>query len=276
MDAQTLQVPGATLYYETRGGGPLLLLIPGGSGDAGSFERVAPALAESFTVVSYDRRGFARSPLDEPPDDARRLAADAADARRLIDELSGGPALVFGSSSGAIVGLDLLARRPGSVRTLVAHEPPLVTLLPDGGRHQRFFDEVYETYRGSGFEAAIDRFNTGIGAPALPRPPEGAQLPPHIAQMLARLRANLEFWLEHELRQYTSVAPDLTALKAAGDRLVLAGGRDSRELLPSRPNVVLAEQLGTEVTEFPGGHAGYVTDPEAFAARLTEVLSSAA
>ena len=109
----TLAVPGAELYYETWGGdGPLLLLIPGGNGDAASFAPLAPLLAAARTVVSYDRRGFSRSPLAGAPSDDERLGADAEDARSLIDHLGGGRADVLGSSSGAIVALELLSRRP--------------------------------------------------------------------------------------------------------------------------------------------------------------------
>jgi pimeloyl-ACP methyl ester carboxylesterase len=231
-------------------------------------------------VVTYDRRGFARSPLDAGPghqvDDAGRLEADVDDAKRLIEKLSDGPAYVFGSSSGAIVGLHLLAGHPGAVRTLVAHEPPLVTLLPDAADHLAFFDEVYDIYRREGWAAAMDRFNTGVGMDRaeMPRLPEGVELPPHIAQMLGRLRANLEYFLEHELRQYPPAVPDLDALRPLTGRLVLAGGRASRGLLPYRPNLVLAERLGLSVVEFPGDHIGYAEEPDAFAARLTEVLTT--
>src|SRR5688500_6400579 len=53
----TLNVPGATLYYEVWGSGPLLLVIPGGPQDAGVFSEIARALADRYTVVPYDPRG---------------------------------------------------------------------------------------------------------------------------------------------------------------------------------------------------------------------------
>jgi len=116
-------VPGAWLYTETRGAGPLLLLVVGGNGDPGVFSGVADRLAGDFTVVSYARRGFARSPVDGPVDDAGRIAADAGDAAALIAGYGGGPARVFGSSSGAIVTLELVTRHPGLVRTAVVPAP---------------------------------------------------------------------------------------------------------------------------------------------------------
>jgi hypothetical protein len=94
--------------------------------------------------------------------------------------------------------------------------------------------------------------------------------------MFERMRLNVPFWLEHELRQYPRHVPDLDALAAGKDKLVLASGIESKGLLAYRPNLVLAERLGVEVAEFPGNHVGYVGQPVEFAARLHEVLSSAA
>ena len=75
------------------------------------------------------RRGFLRSPVDGEvgPD---KLGADVEDLAALI-ERHGEPAVVLGSSSGAIVALELLVRRPDLVRAVVAHEPPLISLLED-------------------------------------------------------------------------------------------------------------------------------------------------
>jgi acetyltransferase/esterase len=73
-------VSGAQLYTETRGAGPLLLFVVGGNGDPAVFSGVAGRLAGDFTVVTYARRGFARSPVDGPVDDANRIFADVEDA----------------------------------------------------------------------------------------------------------------------------------------------------------------------------------------------------
>src|SRR5260370_3371657 len=122
MKAQTLQLPGATLYYETRGSGPVLLLIAGGFTDAGVFEDVASFLAHDYTVVTYDPRGNSRSPLDGPPED-QQIEVHHDDARRLLETVADVPAAVFGNSSGAIVGLDLIARHPTLVSRAVARVP---------------------------------------------------------------------------------------------------------------------------------------------------------
>ncbi len=260
------------MYHEVRGTGPTLLLIPGGSGDAGGYEQVATQLADRFRVVTYDRRGFSRSPghpVDPPAD---RLATDVEDA---VDLLDGSPGYVFGSSSGAIIALDLLTRFPDRARAVVAHEPPLASVVPDGGLYLRLFDDVYETYRRDGAEPAMRVFYAGVGLDMPAPPPPERVLPPHVVALLGRLRANQGYWIEHELRQYPRYEPDLGALKGVVDRLVLAGGTAGRHLFPYRPNLVLAERLGIEVVDFPGDHTGYVSRPAEFAVRLAEVLATA-
>jgi pimeloyl-ACP methyl ester carboxylesterase len=269
----TLKVSGATLYYEVRGSGPVLLLIPGGNGDASPYAPLATALADRYTVVTYDRRGFTRSPLDDGVDpDDDRLGADVEDAIALIDAAGGGRADVFGSSSGAIVGLHLLTRYPDRIATLVAHEPPLVGLLPDAEGWPAFLEQVHETYRRDGQDAAMAHFGARLGMPAPPDGPRPADLPPHIADMLDRMRVNQRFWLDHEVRQYPMRTPDLEALARYREQLVLGGGAESREYMPYQPNLVLAARLDRPVIDFPGNHIGYAIEFQTFPPALAAAL----
>ncbi|AJT68131.1 hypothetical protein T261_6519 [Streptomyces lydicus] len=269
----TLEVPGAEIHYEVRGSGPVLVLIHGGSGDAGVFQGIADPLAAHFTVVAADRRGHSRSPLD-PPGATPPVADHSDDIGRLIGEVSDGPALVYGSSSGAVVALDLLARHPDRVRTVLAHEPPLIGLLPDAAAYRRLFADVQVTHRRQGTAVAMQQFLAGIGltegAQELPPPPE---LPGALQELMERMTANEPFFLEHELIEVTSYEPDTGALRKAADRLLVGVGRDSARQMPGRTGAALATRLGLEVTELPGGHTGYVEDPAAFAARLVELLA---
>src|SRR3954447_11641813 len=130
----SLDVPGARLHYDIRGHGPLLLLIPGATGTGESYSSLAECLAAHYTILTYDRRGFSRSLLDGPPADTHRLQADTDDVRRFVVNVSDAPAIVFGSSSGAIVALAVLTHHPSVVHTLVPFEPPAERLLPEGQR----------------------------------------------------------------------------------------------------------------------------------------------
>lgn len=257
------------IYAEHSGEGPLLLLIPGGNGDAGPYAPIRRALSDAFTVVAYDRRGFSRSRLAGPLE--QRFDQDVQDAADLIDAYRpDGTAYVFGSSSGAILGLHLLTRYPEKVNRLVAHEPPLVGLLDDADHWYAFFEEVAATARQSGARQAMQQFSAAVGM-RTQTAPVGVQLPEEVMEMVRRMDANLEFFVEQELTNYTRRAPDRAALEAQRDKVVLAGGRESREFVPYRPNLILAEWLGLRVQDYPGDHIGYVTDP-GFAAALRKDL----
>lgn len=261
----SLEVPGARLYYETHGSGPLMLMVPGASGAGDGFKRVTQHLAAHYTVVTYDRRGFSRSKPDGPQDYDCRLETDADDVWRLIEHLSDEPATVFGASSGAIVALRLLTRHPSVVRILVPFEPPAVRQLPDGQRWVDFFFEIYDLYRQSGKEPALKKFREEAFAEsdgqAMARAPKDEYT-----------LANAAYWFEHELRQYPAAALDLNALEAHADRIVPMAGRESRGYPCYEVSVALAERLGRDLIELPGGHVGPLSQPAEFARELLDTL----
>jgi pimeloyl-ACP methyl ester carboxylesterase len=263
-----LDVPGARLFYEIRGRGPLLLMIPGATGTAGSFTMVADYLASHYTVLTYDRRGFSRSHLDGPQDDEHRLETDADDVRRLIEHVSDAPAMVFGSSSGGIVALEVLTHHPSVVRTLVPHEPPAMRFLPDGQQWVDFFSSVYDRYRHSGIELALAMFRERAFAAS----DREAMARARGSKNGESRRANATYWFEHELRQYPAVDLDGTALTAHADRIVLVAGRESRGYPCYQVTVELGKTLGRDVIKLPGGHIGFVTQPAAFARAIRDAL----
>lgn len=263
-----LEVPGALLYYETHGSGPLMLMIPGANGDADIFRMVTQHLAGYYTVVTYDRRGFSRSKLDGPQYYDRRLETDADDVRRLIEHLSDEPATVFGGSSGAIVALEVLTRYPSVVRTLLPFEPPAVRVLPDGQKWVNFFFGVYDLYRQSGMEPALKTFREQTFAESDRRAMARARDRNNGEYVLA----NAIYWFEHELRQYPAVDLDLDELEAHADRIVPAAGRESRGYPCYEVSMELGKRLGRDLIELPGGHAGYVARSAEFAYELLDAL----
>jgi acetyltransferase/esterase len=263
-----LEVPGARLYFESHGSGPLLLLIPGAMGDAGSFSQVTELLSARYTVVTYDRRGFSRSRPNGPQDYNHRLETDADDVRRLLEHLSNEPATIFGASSGGVVALEVLTHYPSVVRTLVPFEPPIMKQLPDGQRWVDFFHEIYDFYRQSGIEAALKKFGEQTFA-----------LVDRQAMAQARksnngefILANATYWFEHELRQYPAVDLDLTTLKVHADRIVFMAGRESRAYPAHEVNVELSKKLGRDLIELPGGHLGFMAQPAEFAREFVQAL----
>ncbi|MCC3777654.1 alpha/beta hydrolase [Streptomyces sp. UNOB3_S3] len=275
----TLDVPGATLHYEVRGSGPLLLLIPGGAGDAGMYAGITATLAAEYSVASFDPRALSRSRLHGPLGD-QRVAEWSEDARLLIDHLSPDePVSVMGCSSGAIVALDLLARHPDRVHRLIAHEPPLLNLLADPAPYHELFADVRETFRAEGMEAAMARFAEGVGEQRPDGEPErdATELAPEIQDMAPRMYANMPVFLENMLVPFTSTTPDVAALRNAAAKLVPAAGRLSCDQVPFYgPVARLAELAGRPLEEFPGGHLGAVERPEEFAERMRAVLGNTA
>src|SRR5947207_6598259 len=152
-----LDVSGATLYYELRGSGPVLLMMPGGPADAGAFRRIAENLASDYTVVTYDPRGLSHSTLQGPVQDERIVEIFADDVHRLLSATATEPAFIFASSGGAVIGLELAARHPEQVRTLVSHEPPAPALLADPARDRTAMAETVQTFRTVGIAPAMQK-----------------------------------------------------------------------------------------------------------------------
>jgi len=263
-----LRVPGAALHYKTQGTGPLLLMLQGGDGDADGTDALAKHLVDRYTVLSYDRRGLSRSTLDDPSA-ALDLSTHADDASRLLTAVTDEPALVFGASLGALLGLDLIAHHPEQVQLLVAHEPPATELLaaPERDEAARGQEEVEDLYRREGVGAAMRRFVAITGVNLNDREPDV-----EIAQPKPERVANLEFFLTHDAPAVRRYRLDLDALHACASRIVPAAGRTPGDGFVHRCAQALADELGRPLVEFPGGHAGFVLHPRAFAARLLEVL----
>lgn len=277
-----LDVPGARLYYEVRGSGPLLLVV-GQPMTSAPFGPVADILAADHTVVTYDPHGLGESTLDDPSLDVTP-EIEADDLARLIEAVGDGSADVFGTSGGAVAGLALATYHPERLRTLVAHEPPVAELLPDAPFVRAAVDDVQDVFREHGSGAAWGRFIslvmaeeplTEAGPPPATWPPEGAdqgdsQEPP--APSEKQLADDALFFLRM-LKPFTRYEPAVDVLQAGTPRVVVAVGAASGSEIAARSARALAERLGTPAAEFPGDHAGFMADPAAFAEALRKTLA---
>ncbi len=246
----------------------MLLVLQGGDGDADTSASLAERL-EGFTVVTYDRRGLSRSAaLARPPIE---LAQHTADALAVLDAATQGPAFVFGTSIGASIGLDLITRFPDRVRRLVAHEPPQTELLAAAEREavDKARDEIDALYRAKGVLPAMRKFFAGTGIDFMDREPEVGFPPANPARL-----TNLKFFLENDAPAARRYHVDLAALRAASGRIVVGAGVRSKGLWIHACAQALATGLGVPLVDFPGGHAGYVAHPRAYAAKLTELFRS--
>jgi pimeloyl-ACP methyl ester carboxylesterase len=270
----TLSVPGASLYYEVRGTGPVLLMMPGGPADAWAFKDIAPHLASNYTVVTYDPRGLSRSKLDGPLDGKRIVQIFADDVHRLLAHMTKEKAFVFASSGGATISLELAARHSGQLDTLVPHEPPSPTLLPDPATPREGMKEVVEIYRGGDFRAAMHKFATIAGFSDEEPPAPQGEPTPEAAAAMAMMMGNMNLFFTDYMQAIADYEPDIDALRKASCRIVPGVGEESAGALAHTGGLGLAKALGTKAAVFPGGHNGFDTHAAAFALKLREVFEN--
>ncbi|WP_344748804.1 hypothetical protein [Streptosporangium vulgare] len=149
-------------------------------------------------------------------------------------------------------------------------------VLPDAAEHRALLARVQDTFRRDGLMPAVAEFAAGLRRPGAEEPvtAEAAiELPPRAAARAGRTMANMPYFLGRIVPSFMAYVPDVERLAALSDRLVLAGGADSRGELPYRPAALLAERFGTELVHFPGGHTGLSTHPAEFAELLRKVLA---
>lgn len=269
----TMSVPGASLYYEVRGSGPTLLLMPGGPADAASFRAIANELAPNFTVVTYDPRGLSHSKLEGQLEGDRIVEIFADDVHRLLGAVTTEKAFVFASSGGAAFALELAARHPEQLATVVAHEPPLPALMPESARRLAEMEDIVETYRSAGLGPTMQKFMAQTGIRSGPPPQPQGEPTPEMREGMANMQRNMEFWFgSGYFGEVGSYVPDFDALKAGGVRIVSGIGQESAGELANQGGLGLAERLGSKPVVFPGAHGGHGTHPAEFAAKLRGVF----
>ena len=243
--------------------------------DASGFTTLAGHFPER-TVVTYDPRGVGRSPR---ADGVTAATPDehAEDLHRLISELDAGTVDIFASSGGAANALALVTRHREGVRTLVAHEPPLATVLLDREEVLLVTDDIHETYERDGLGPAMAKF-VAFTSVSGPIPPDFRNHAPNPVDV--GLPAEDDGRRDHPLLgphmvYVTRYEPDFDSLRGASTRIVIAGGTESEGTFPYRAALAVAERLRTEPVIFPSHHGGFGEqgDPDAFAAALRRVLT---
>ncbi|MEV4571520.1 alpha/beta hydrolase [Nonomuraea sp. NPDC049419] len=266
-----LPVPGATLYYEVRGTGPMLLISQSGEGDATRSTDLVGHLVDDYTVVTYDRRGLSRSSLDGPGQGAT-MAEHTEDVHHLLAALTDEPALMLGCSLGAVIGLNLAVRHPGRLATLIAHEPVAPRLLPtaERARHEQELVDIQRLFRSEGLVPALKSVAAVLGIdPANPDAEPDLTPQPMTPQRIA----NFGFFIDNDFTAVLGDALPVTELPTTGTRIVPAAGQATpRTVFDYRCAQELAALLDTEIIEFPGGHNGNTTHPRAYAAQLRRSL----
>jgi pimeloyl-ACP methyl ester carboxylesterase len=258
-----LNVADADLYYELRGDGPLAVLA-GAPMDANPFTPLADLLAVDHTVLTTDPRGINRSSVRDrsAPSTPSQRAGDLA---ALIEHTGRGPAaVVLGSSGGAVSVLALAEDHPDSAATVVAHEPPVLEVLPDRDELWAATEEMLGIYETGDRLATFRRFME-IANLALPE---------EVVQTMAGGPPNPDedFQYRNMYRGTVGFRPDVARLRSGGARLLIGIGEESAGQLCDRTSRALATMLATEPAMFPGGHIGFAENPAAFDARLRKLI----
>jgi pimeloyl-ACP methyl ester carboxylesterase len=282
----TLNTVDADIAYDVHGQLPTadrrpLLFMIGQPMTATGFGTLA-AYFPDRTVVTYDPRGLGRSTrrdgrVDNSP------AVQANDVHAVIKTLGAGAVEMFASSGGAVTALALVTAYPDDVVTLVAHEPPLVPVLPDAEAAQRALSGVRDAYEAKGSGAGMAAFLAMTSWRGEFTDDYFAQPP---ADPIAFGMSNEDDGsrddplLSDRSWAVSSYRPDVDAVAAAPTRVVIAVGEESEGTFTGRSAVATAELLGQQATVFPSHHGGFVGpefgypgQPEAFAIKLREVLS---
>ena len=278
---RTLEAPGAVLTYDVRpgSGGDIPLFLIGLPMGAAGFDSLASHFPDR-TIITYDPRGSERSTKADPSTESS-TDEHADDLHRIIQEV-GGPVDLFASSGGAVNALALVAKHPEDVRTLVAHEPPLASVLPDAENAKAAVRAISDSYQRGGFGAGMAHF-MAISSHRGPFPDDIAQQPAPDPSMFGMPAeddgSRTDVMLAQNIFGTTHYEPDFDALRGVSTRIVMAAGTESEGEMANRGAHAVAERLGTEPIIFPshhggflGGEYGWAGEPDAFAAKLREVL----
>ncbi len=280
-----LKTDQAAIAYDVRGplptadGRPPLLMI-GQPMTASGFGTLASYFPDR-TVITYDPRGLGRSTRsDGRVDNSPTLQAD--DVHALIQALNAGPVEMFASSGGAVTALALVAAHPDDVLTLVAHEPPLIPVLPDDAAAERARAAVRDAYEAKGSNAGMAAFIAMTSWPgefteeyfAQPAPdPAAFGMPTDDDGSRDSPLLSDRSWA------VTSYRPNFAALAAAPIHIVIAVAEASGSSFTGRTSMATAQLLDQNATVFPshhggflGGQSGYAGQPEAFARKLRDIL----
>jgi pimeloyl-ACP methyl ester carboxylesterase len=283
----TLKTAEADIVYDVHGplptadGRPLLFMI-GQPMTAGGFTALAAQFPDR-TAVTYDPRGLGRSTRSDGRVD-NSPTVQASDVHALIEALGAGPVEMFASSGGAVTALALVAAYPDDVLTLVAHEPPMIPVLPDAAAAERARAAVRDAYEAGGAGAGMAAFMV-LGSWrgeftdeyfAQPAPDPAA-----FGMSTEDDGSRDDPLLSDRSWAISSYRPDVDALTAAPTRVVIAVGEESEGTFTGRTSLATADLLGQAATVFPSHHGGFVGgdspyagQPESFGRKLRAVLEA--
>jgi pimeloyl-ACP methyl ester carboxylesterase len=269
---------GDDLYYEVRGQGQPLLMIPPAGGDGWQYSFVADLLADEYKVIAYDRRANARSTMNTQEN--FEISQQSRDAVAVLSAVGEASAFVFGNSSGAVIALDMAKTQPQAVRAIIAHEPPTPRVHPNAKKWQGFFARVYSMSFRFGSSLAALRFMLGIQVPVRQLIKATSEVNLHREQSNERYigpQDATDFLVKHELLPVTNYLPDVAMIKKNEINMFMGVGiwAKDRKTWYAQTTQILAEQLECPLVTFPGHHGSFMDMPDEWATALRNILHRA-
>jgi len=244
-----LERPDVSLFYESSGDGPPLLLTHGYAATSRMWQGQAEALADRHEVIRWDMRGHGRS--GSPADIAAySQAAVVADMAALLDTLGHEEAIIGGLSLGGYMSLAFHLAHPERVRALV-----IIDTGP-GYRSDAPREEWNEMARGLGDrldERGLEHLSS-LSQEMNPAEHESAE-------GLARAaRGMLTQDSSHVIDSLPSIAVPTLVIVGEKDRAYLAASDYMARKIPGAEKVVIEN----------AGHAVNLHQPERFNAVLRD------
>jgi pimeloyl-ACP methyl ester carboxylesterase len=273
-----VRTEGDDLYYEVRGRGRPLLMIPPAGGDGWRYSYVADILANEYKVITFDRRANARSTMNFPQNfEMSQQSRDAVAILRAVGEQS---AIVFGNSSGAQIALDIAKTQPDAVQAVVAHEPPAARVHPNARKWQRFSAKVYAMAFRFGSSVAALRFMLGVQVPIRKMIKASAGVNRHrkeSAEPYLSGKQATDFFVKQELLPVSNYLPDFEQIKRNKVKMFVAVSEYGlkRNAWYARVAQIIAENLDCELITFPGHHGSFLDMPDEFSTALRDVARHA-
>ncbi len=271
---------GDELYFKVRGTGkPILFIAPGG-GNGDDYLPVANILADTYKVITYDRRANARSTRNNPS--AFSIRQQSRDAMAILNEVGETKAFVVGNSSGAVIALDMATTFSKHIHAAIIHEAPIPSVLPEpeAGKWKEFFTSCYKLAAENGASAGAKRFFFGVELPAYSLIWATVKLrvfmqkecledePPRISRKDAT-----DVLLLNELLPVTEYEPEFEKVKTGGAKLFIGCSQYGlkHNAWYAAAARIMAEKLSCEMVEFPGHHGSHMDRPVEWAKVIREI-----
>lgn len=267
-----ITIDGNQIYYEVRGTGEPLLLIPALGGEGWWFYKIANHLSAHFKVITYDMRGRGRSIASEPLN--FDISRHCDDVKALLIALGEQSAYIAGFSSGGVIALEVAIRHPACVNAMLVFEPPMVRIHPRSKQLHKLMASVYRSAFRWGPVIATLKFVFGVGLPLQPL------LKGTSEQKKFYEKTTTAFAQPTVADQYlefiiiTNYLPPIQKLKQSGIRIYTGAGKESlrKKRFYAQTAEILAMSLNCELFEFPGHHFSFFHSASEFALVLMSVF----